>query len=810
MAEWKRVREWPGWTTKGLIGRSSRAEVYEIERTSGGQTEKAALKVISLPRSYEELLRLLHGSSDARSAAEALLEQKHIVINEYAMMRQMSGAANFVNCEDMRCVSFEDRVGWDICIKMELLTPLAAAMEAEPTEETVLKIGTDLCRALALCGRYGLVHRNIKPQNIFLSRDGAYKLGDFALSETAEGGGAERDEAANFAAPEVLRGEPCGHTADLYSLGLVLYWLLNELRLPFVPLPPAVPTAEEVEKARLRRLAGERLPLPLHGSPELRRIVCRACDSDPAKRYQSAEEMLEALSAVRPGKAGAIRTAGKTAAPAAASASAETAKPAEPRKKSRGFLAGILGTLLLLIVLLAAALTLGRGRIFGGGEVLPSEAPPPPESAAPEETEQPPDTDWIESFAAGDLVSFGSYEQDGDTGNGPEAIRWIVLERSGTELTLLSSRCLDTRPFHSGGGSARWEESELRRWLNEEFYSQAFTEEQRAAVVETMLNNPANPEWGVGEGGDTADRVYLLSLQELERYFPAEPGGSAEYNAAAEADSTPYAIKNGAFRQEENKNTWWWLRTTGKDLEHAVYVYSTGLPAINGGKLASSGGGLRPALRVDLALIGRAGAGLEKAGPREIAEAQKGDTVLFGSYEQNGDGTDGPEPLEWIVLERKNDRLLLLSRNCLEAAAFHGEQTRITWGDCALRAWLNGDFLETAFSAQERSLLIAADQKMKPNPNYDTYLGRNTTDAVFLLSFDEVQKYLPAAANRHADGLWSGEAGAGGLVRWWLRTPGMDRSRAMFVSEAGDLDYEGAEVGETELGVRPAIWLSVD
>ena len=82
----------------------------------------------------------------------------------------------------------------------------------------------------------------------------------------------------NYMAPEVFGGRPYGSTADIYSLGLVLYWLLNERRLPFLPLPPAAISAEEDEQARIRRLRGERLHAPQNGSAALKRIVLKACE----------------------------------------------------------------------------------------------------------------------------------------------------------------------------------------------------------------------------------------------------------------------------------------------------------------------------------------------------------------------------------------------------------------------------------------------------------------------------------------------------------------------------------------------------
>ena len=99
-------------------------------------------------------------------------------------------------------------------------------------------------------------------------------------------------------APEVFNCEPYGHSADIYSLGLVMYWMLNERRVPFVPLPPQTPTVKEMEDALMLRVGGKPLPPPAHGSPALKKIVLKACAFELKDRYASAEELLADLSSL--------------------------------------------------------------------------------------------------------------------------------------------------------------------------------------------------------------------------------------------------------------------------------------------------------------------------------------------------------------------------------------------------------------------------------------------------------------------------------------------------------------------------------
>ena len=287
---------WPGWETVRLIGRGSYGTVYEIRRTVYGAVERAALKLVTVPQNDSDLKALRDSGYDEESIIESYREYLESIVSEYSLMRQMSGSAHIVNCEDIRAFPHEDGVGWDILIKMELLTPLGDAIGGRAPEELALQVGIDMSKALVLCKKHNIIHRDIKPANIFVSDHGDYKLGDFGIAKTVEKtSGGTKIGTYNFMAPEVYHDEPYGQGADIYSLGLVLYWLLNERRLPFLPLPPERVRVEMEETARRRRLSGEALPPPAHGSEALKRVVLRACAFDPRQRYRTAEELLEAL-----------------------------------------------------------------------------------------------------------------------------------------------------------------------------------------------------------------------------------------------------------------------------------------------------------------------------------------------------------------------------------------------------------------------------------------------------------------------------------------------------------------------------------
>lgn len=288
--------QWPGWETVGIIGCGGFGKVYEIERTLFQAKEKAALKVISIPADEAEIEELYQEGYDEESITATMKSQLENIVKEYSLMRKLSGSTNIVNCDDVRFVQQDNGLGWDIFIKMELLCPLMKWMPQQVSEQTVIKLAQDLCNALILCKKHGIVHRDIKPQNIFISDNGDFKLGDFGVARIMENSmDATKVGTYKYMAPEVYFGKPYGSSADIYSLGMVLYWMLNEKRMPFVPLPPERVLVDTEWEANSRRLKGEPLNPPKNGSRKLKEIVLKACAWAPENRFSSPEEMLQAV-----------------------------------------------------------------------------------------------------------------------------------------------------------------------------------------------------------------------------------------------------------------------------------------------------------------------------------------------------------------------------------------------------------------------------------------------------------------------------------------------------------------------------------
>lgn len=291
------------WYIKRFIGKGSYGKVFEVERKDAfGTVYTGALKAITVPTSEDELEDLLANGMDRDSASTYFRNYAEGLNREIALMSRLKGHSNIVSYEDHDIQPHEDGMGWDMLIRMELLTPITIFQKANKpfTRRQVIQLGIDLCRALEVCQKYNIIHRDIKPANIFLSETGDFKLGDFGVARIASAatGASTRAGTVNYMAPEVFRGEKYTSNVDIYSLGLVMYQLLNANRMPLCPPYPQLMTPNQWEQANARRLAGTALPPPANADGRLAEIVLKACSPNSAERYEAPSLMRQALEAI--------------------------------------------------------------------------------------------------------------------------------------------------------------------------------------------------------------------------------------------------------------------------------------------------------------------------------------------------------------------------------------------------------------------------------------------------------------------------------------------------------------------------------
>lgn len=206
---------------------------------------------------------------------------------------------------------------------------------------------------------------------------------------------------------------------------------------------------------------------------------------------------------------------------------------------------------------------------------------------------------------------------------------------------------------------------------------------------------------------------------------------------------------------------------------------------------------------------------LQSIKPLLLAKANPGDTVFFGAYEQDNNTSNGKEDVEWLVLEVKDGKALVVSKYALDCKQYNTSNTDVTWETCTLRKWLNNDFINAAFSSYEKAMIptvtVSAD-KNSTNP------GNATQDQVFLLSITEANKYFGSDSARQckptdyafANGAYVNSVN--GNCGWWLRSPGVTQysaHSAAYVHNSGGVYESGCDVNIGTSAVRPAMWISI-
>lgn len=205
-----------------------------------------------------------------------------------------------------------------------------------------------------------------------------------------------------------------------------------------------------------------------------------------------------------------------------------------------------------------------------------------------------------------------------------------------------------------------------------------------------------------------------------------------------------------------------------------------------------------------------------------VKNASVGDTITFGAYEQDNNTSNGKEAIEWTVLDKDGMSLLLISKQALDCQQYNTSYTDVTWESCSLRKWMNGTFLNKAFNAEEQAQIQNTTVSADKNPEYNTNPGNATTDKVFLLSINEVEKYFNSdearkcapTAYAKAQGAYTSDiyktASGAATCWWWLRSPGDYQYSAAYVSIGGSVSFIGYSVDTDFDAVRPALWINLD
>ena len=195
------------------------------------------------------------------------------------------------------------------------------------------------------------------------------------------------------------------------------------------------------------------------------------------------------------------------------------------------------------------------------------------------------------------------------------------------------------------------------------------------------------------------------------------------------------------------------------------------------------------------------------------ANVRVGDIITFGRYEQDNNLDNGPEPIEWQVLDVQDGRALVISKYALDKKRYNEKSESMTWETSTLRKWLNGEFYNSAFNSSEQGTILQVINENPDNSRYGTKGGSQTQDRIFLLSIDELNKYFSSIEARKCQVTeYAKEKKAlvmYGTSLWWLRSPGHDDLRASSVNIPGRVNLSGNNVDDYRIDVRPAFWLNL-
>jgi len=191
----------------------------------------------------------------------------------------------------------------------------------------------------------------------------------------------------------------------------------------------------------------------------------------------------------------------------------------------------------------------------------------------------------------GSTIKFGFYEQDNNTSNGKEEIEWKVLAVDGNKALVISQYALDCQKYNSTYTDTTWEKCSLRTWLNGTFYNAAFGSDHQKMIASSTVTADKNPSYSTSPGNNTTDKVFLLSITEVYKYFSSE--------SARQCQGTAYCYAQGAYKAS-NGNCWWWLRSPGYYSNDAAIVNTDGSVSDRGLYVSYDRDAVRPALWINL------------------------------------------------------------------------------------------------------------------------------------------------------------------------------------------------------------------
>lgn len=436
-----------------------------------------------------------------------------------------------------------------------------------------------------------------------------------------------------------------------------------------------------------------------------------------------------------------------------------------------------------------------------------------------------------------DTVKFGSYQQFKDEYGiyNKEPVEWILLYRDDYNAYLMSKYVIDSLPYNTerpifvrGSNvydsnphdlASDWKHSTLRKWMNDTMYNELFSNEEKSLIKTTYLDNTfvKDYEHYVIDGNHTEDKIYILNEEELF-HFLGKGGIDEDESKLKATKGTDYAIKNRnlfvAINDWYKEYADYWLRN--------VQITESDLSVIReNGKynrkvdIYSEGHGIRPCITIslkdsyDMARMDLRKEVRDVAADNKVIEDKKEaalsiyETVKLGRWLDDKNNVE----LEWYVIGNENGMKLLLSKDVVTKVKYNKKKTDVvSWKDSYVRLYLNDEFYNFVFNDTEKRMIQSVNIKTSKNSASSLSSDEYTLDKIFLLSYDEVMKYI-GIGNKNL--LEAQPFDKTRISSWSLRTPGDKENKISIVSSFGKIDLKGNSSNNSQ-GIRPAMWIKTN
>ncbi len=396
-------------------------------------------------------------------------------------------------------------------------------------------------------------------------------------------------------------------------------------------------------------------------------------------------------------------------------------------------------------------------------------------------------------------ITFGSYYNRYEKTKEP--LKWDILEEKDGKALIITHEIIDVKSYNSIYKEWKYEKSEVRQWLNNEFLKTAFSEDERDIIQLTLVDNSTKPTKDIfyeTPYENTNDKIFLLSYKEATTYY--------KNDTERKAKGSLHAKKQGL--EDSGGYSTWKLRTHAYNHDFYFKYYFVGEDGVIKNTSLGSYEGVRPSCWINLKFAKV----IKKSSSKKIIEPQNNksivirdeNTITFGSYYDIDNKTK--EPLKWDILKEKDGKALIITHDIIDAKPFHKKSNNYEKSE--IRKWLNNDFYNIAFDEKEREKiqLTNVDNSIDSTGFTDNKLCKDTIDKLFLLSRNEVNTYFKSENEKIAEPTVYAFKLSSFAKDWWLRSSYPSKNIVLVITDNGHIIVSNVKWDQ---GVRPACWIKL-